>query len=196
MPRTQEQNQAIQEASKNNILEAAIMLFAEHGYDGTSIRQIAERAGVARGLLYNYFDGKEALLVEIMNRGMAYANKAFEDIPPSAPPLQQLETLVQQIFVELQNQQDFWRVFYSLRNLPAFEAVLGQEIIESTLALKDVFHALYEAGGIDNPELRARVLYAMVEGIIQQYLLFGGDYPLQEVVNEAVHLHITKDRTP
>ena len=49
------------EASQQRIIEAAYELFLEQGYHGTSMRQIAERAGLTMGGIYNHFDGKESI---------------------------------------------------------------------------------------------------------------------------------------
>lgn len=46
------------------ILEAAVEVFSQYGFDAGTTRQIAERAGVAEGLLYRYFDSKQDLLRE------------------------------------------------------------------------------------------------------------------------------------
>jgi AcrR family transcriptional regulator len=45
--------------TKNRILEAAMCLFAEHGYEATTVAQITEAAGVAKGTFFNYFKTKE-----------------------------------------------------------------------------------------------------------------------------------------
>ena len=55
MPRNQAQNEALREQSRRKILYSAGTLFARHGYEATSVRMIAREAGVAQGLLYNYF---------------------------------------------------------------------------------------------------------------------------------------------
>ena len=47
---------------KSAIVRAAVKVFAAHGFDAGTIRQIATEAGVAEGLIYHYFDSKEALL--------------------------------------------------------------------------------------------------------------------------------------
>lgn len=47
------------------ILAAACDLFAEQGYDATSVQQVVDRAGVTKGGLYHYFGAKEDLLVEM-----------------------------------------------------------------------------------------------------------------------------------
>ena len=48
------------------IVEAAQKLFATHGYGATRMADIAESAGVTKGLLYWYFDSKESLIAEIL----------------------------------------------------------------------------------------------------------------------------------
>ncbi|MBL1151002.1 MAG: TetR/AcrR family transcriptional regulator [Armatimonadetes bacterium] len=52
------------EARRCQLIEAALELFAERGFDATTIKDICERAGVAPGLIYHYFESKESLLLE------------------------------------------------------------------------------------------------------------------------------------
>ena len=49
------------EGRREQILDAAVALFSEKGIDGTSVRDIARAVGVTEGLLYHYFEGKDAL---------------------------------------------------------------------------------------------------------------------------------------
>ena len=51
--------------AKERILDAAVELFALHGYDGTSVAQVIAEAGVAKGGFYHHFASKEALLYEV-----------------------------------------------------------------------------------------------------------------------------------
>lgn len=54
------------ERTRRAILDAAYELFLEQGYSATSMRQIAERAGLALGGIYNHFDSKEKIFREIL----------------------------------------------------------------------------------------------------------------------------------
>src|SRR5438093_9194390 len=51
-----------QEDKRRLILDAAVRVFARKGYHSSRVGDIAEEAGVAHGLLYHYFESKEALL--------------------------------------------------------------------------------------------------------------------------------------
>jgi len=55
-------NLAAEASSRDRILEAALDLFARHGYAGTSMRQIAAAVGMRASSLYSHFAGKEAIL--------------------------------------------------------------------------------------------------------------------------------------
>jgi AcrR family transcriptional regulator len=55
------------EDTRATILEAARSEFAEQGYDATSLRGIARRAGVDPALVHHYFEGKPALFAEVMD---------------------------------------------------------------------------------------------------------------------------------
>jgi AcrR family transcriptional regulator len=54
------------EATRNALFEAAIEVVGEYGYAGTSIARITERAGVAQGTFYNYFESRQDLLDQLL----------------------------------------------------------------------------------------------------------------------------------
>lgn len=59
------------EARPDEILDAAMGIFAERGFDAARMDDIAARAGVSKGALYIYFDSKEALLKGLVEREVA-----------------------------------------------------------------------------------------------------------------------------
>ena len=52
-------------ASRDRVLDVATALFAEQGYDATSVAQVIERAGLTKGGFYHHFASKDALLYEV-----------------------------------------------------------------------------------------------------------------------------------
>ncbi len=56
---------------EEQLRQTAVRLFREHGYDGTSMQDLAEALGMHRGSLYHYIDSKEDLLFEIVESAMA-----------------------------------------------------------------------------------------------------------------------------
>ncbi len=58
-----------EDSSRDRILKAAQRLFARHGFDGTTTRDLAQAAGVAEGTLFRHFANKKAILVEVATQG-------------------------------------------------------------------------------------------------------------------------------
>ena len=89
--------QARSEATRKTIVNAAVELFAEVGYQATGLGDIIERAEMTKGALYYHFDSKEALATAIIEDGASTALTAFRNISePSAPAL---ENMIHGVFV-------------------------------------------------------------------------------------------------
>ena len=56
--------------TRQRILDVAAELFAEQGYDGTSLREIAERIGVTKAALYYHFQSKDQILQALARAGL------------------------------------------------------------------------------------------------------------------------------
>ena len=65
---------------KESILAAALACFVERGFHGTAIPQIAERADIAAGTIYHYFDSKEHVLSSVFEESWAVFVKVLKDI--------------------------------------------------------------------------------------------------------------------
>jgi AcrR family transcriptional regulator len=78
---------------QEEILDAAVRLFAEHGYAGTDTQLLADELGVGKGTLYRYFPSKEKLFLaavdRLMRRFLDYVESRIGGI---ADPLEQIST--------------------------------------------------------------------------------------------------------
>lgn len=67
--------------AREKILEAAKAAFSEKGFDGVSMEEIAQRAGVRKPLIYYYFPSKEVLFEEVWNRALEeLENHIFKEV--------------------------------------------------------------------------------------------------------------------
>jgi AcrR family transcriptional regulator len=66
------------------LLEAATRLFAENGYENTSVQEIVAAAGVTKGAMYHYFAAKDDLLFEIYHRLLALQTERLERLAGGA----------------------------------------------------------------------------------------------------------------
>jgi AcrR family transcriptional regulator len=84
VPRSPEDNQQIRDARRESILRAAEQVFAEKGFSFTKISDIASAAGLSHGLVYHYFDSKEALFSALIDGKMSRFETDLEQEGDSA----------------------------------------------------------------------------------------------------------------
>ena len=77
-----------------DILKAALALFVERGFHGTSVPSVAERAGAATGTIYHYFASKEGLVNTLYGRWKAEIGaRVTKQFPFDRPPREQFRTI-------------------------------------------------------------------------------------------------------
>ena len=76
---------AAQQATRKEIIDAALAIAAEEGYDALTTRTVAARAGVAIGTVYRYFTSKDHILVEVMfDWSRRFEQSVAESLPAAA----------------------------------------------------------------------------------------------------------------
>jgi len=89
MARKQRRDSAGYEAKRKQILAAASRVFAEKGYEGCRVSDIASEAGIAYGLIYHYFDNKADILNSIFDGAWGVTTKVIEGIAASDASLRE-----------------------------------------------------------------------------------------------------------
>ncbi len=151
------------------IRDAALQLFARHGYAAVSMRQIAAQVGVQAGALYNYTPDKQSLLFGLMQGHMQelLSARAVRDTPNGA--MAQLEDFTRfHIRFHLQRQDAVFISYMELRNLTpdnftAIEALRG--------AYEDMLEAILRRGvaegvfAVPDPKIATLAVIAMLTGV-------------------------------
>ncbi|KIC36591.1 MULTISPECIES: TetR/AcrR family transcriptional regulator [Leisingera] len=100
------------------IREAALRLFAQHGYAAVSMRQIAKEVGVQAGALYNYTPDKQSLLFNLMAGHMAELQAAWDSVPQADSALERLRAFTGfHIRFHLERPDAVFIAYMELRNL-------------------------------------------------------------------------------
>jgi AcrR family transcriptional regulator len=82
---------------RERVLGEAARLFAERGYNQTDMAELAARAGVAKGSLYNYFTSKEDLYIHVCRDGLERSRRAvYGDLDPEWDIYHQIEHIFKQ----------------------------------------------------------------------------------------------------
>ena len=94
-PPTRPALRARYDARRREVVATAARLFAERGYDGTSMSELTEATGLAAGGLYHYIEGKDDLLIAICDELLEpMLERAREIAAEDIPPVEQLRELV------------------------------------------------------------------------------------------------------
>ena len=180
-PRTSEQFEAMRSQSRQKILLAALELFAIEGYHTTTISMIAKHAGVSKGLMYNYFAGKESLLRAIMEM-FAEQSKEILATGDNLPPKEQLKAIIETTFEFIQKEKEIYRLLMSLAFQPrVFEGVkdyVDELLAQQKAAMVPIFNAI----GYEDPETEMMLLGATMDGIaLATFNLQEDEYPLEKI---------------
>ncbi len=185
MSRSADRNQALRASTRAKLLNAALSLFARDGYAATSVRAIANESGVATGLLYSHFSGKEALLRAVFEESMADVRASLA-LADAVPPSERLAALVRASVAILREHLNFWRLGYATRTQPSVLTALGPALPEWTAStLESLRRYLVDAGSSD-PEGDAHALFAQIDGLCQHFALQPDSYPVDAVAERVI----------
>lgn len=186
MPRTKEQFQEMRDKARELILDKALYLFANRGFHGTSISDIAKEAGISKGLTYNYFESKETILEAIIDRALTAGLEVMNVAKYTDDPYEQLQLLINKTFDHIEKEESYWRMFTALMLQPQLSFISGKMVDEfGTNAIKETIR-IFKKIGIKNPETEALILDAVLDGIILHYLFFKEEYPIKKVKKQLL----------
>jgi AcrR family transcriptional regulator len=136
-------------ARREHILETALKLFARHGFDGTSTKQIAQAAGVAEGLIFHYFPTKDDLLNAVWETRHSFFGELRNLLEGAEdkPVAQLLQELANGWLSTLRREKDITLVLFSTAQInPKIGAVLRTLIGQGIALLSAYLRARVKAG--------------------------------------------------
>jgi AcrR family transcriptional regulator len=167
---------AIQEERRRQILDAAVRAFAEKGYHACRVSDIAEEAGVAYGLVYHYFESKDAVLEAVFREmwgRMVGAIEAIIEIEDS--PEEQLRKTCALVLRTWRDYPDVVRVL--VREVARSGDLFYREVEEIALAFA-ALQRIVENGQSQkvfrddlSPRLGAWIIYGALEEILTGWVL-------------------------
>ena len=152
---------------QEQILNAALKLFAEDGFKGTSTSKIAKEAGVSEGLIFRHFKNKNGLLAAVLEMGEEKAKQLFADIIFEEDPKSVIRKTIAIGDLMQNNQADinFWKLQYKVKwEIETY----GEHKIEAVeQALAKAFTKL----NYPSPEIEARMLMVLIDGLATRLFL-------------------------
>jgi AcrR family transcriptional regulator len=156
-----------------SVLQAAVEVFNERGYDGASMEDLAKRLGIAKSAIYHHVSGKEELLQMALDRALdgwsAAAERARE---LDAPAITRLEVLVRGTVAVLEAQLPYVTLLLRVRgNTEVERAALARRRSFDRLVASLVEEAERDGdvrADVD-PKITARLLFGLVNSIVEWY---------------------------
>jgi len=156
-----------------SVLAVAVEVFNERGYDGTSMRDLADRLGIAKSAIYHHVAGKEELLRLALDRALAGLSSATDlaRVLP-APAIERLEYLVRRSVEVLEAESPYVTLLLRVRgNTDVERAALDKRRAFDRFVAELVAQAV--ADGDIQPDadamITARLLFGLVNSVVEWY---------------------------
>jgi TetR/AcrR family fatty acid metabolism transcriptional regulator len=174
-----QRSEAARAARKEDILNAARTVFAERGFRGTTIADIAEAAGIALGTIYLYFKSKDEVFAALKQRLGELIAEAFL-VPPTEPSLDEaVRARVRGVFAACEANRDLVRLAVLNTDPKSAANKHVKEGEDGNLRpLADALAVAIERGWIRNedPMLMGRLMFGLVSmAVYQAYVLSDGE---------------------
>lgn len=128
--------------TRNRIQAVALELFAEHGYDQTSLREIAERLGVTKAALYYHFKSKDEILDSVFEDRLASLEKLVDWSQSQPRTAEVRRELLSRYATEIQSaQQPAFMRFFERNPTVIHRMKAGVRMREAILSLREVLTA-------------------------------------------------------
>ncbi|WP_297086217.1 TetR/AcrR family transcriptional regulator [uncultured Draconibacterium sp.] len=186
MPRSPEQFDELRKQKKHLIMGTALELFAENGYHATSISQIAAKAKISKGLTYNYFSSKKAILDELMQHGFEEIYNNLDLNHDGVLSEEEFIFFIRQNFKLLGENLQHWKLFFSLLLQPQISKVFAETYAEKAKPVFEMFYGFIEARGSKNPEADLIAIAAMLEGAFLYAVAAPDVFPVEKMEQAVI----------
>lgn len=180
-PRTSHQFETLRKDRRQAILDAALTVFANSGYHSASVSMIAKEAGVSKGLMYNYFESKEQVLLTLVNDLFDTVVDLLRITPG--------EVLTRERFIELIDLQidiavkepQRWKLYMSLAFQPEVTPLLMETMLPKVTPFMMSMSQYFLSKGYEDPVAAMRYFTASVDGVQMHALLDPANFPVEKV---------------
>ncbi len=182
-PRNEEQNELIKDERREQILSAALKVFAYKGFAAAKISDIAARAGLSHGLVYHYFKSKEEIFLSLLGRALQTSAQSLlmvEQMPLS--PIDKVRETAKYILGGIENYADSAYYFLIVSHASVMEGPSGEkdkmlgESLTAAQTMVRIITAGQQSGEITDgdPYEIAMTFFAAIQGLALYKLTYGG----------------------
>ena len=188
-PRTPEQFKEIRGEKKRLIMQVALELFANDGYHTTSISNIAKKAGISKGLMYNYFESKEDLLKHVVKDGINEMLQYFDPNKDGVLSKEEFIYFIKEAVAMVKDFEDFWKLYFSLMSQPLVLQVLGDDFMNFFDSYFKTMGDYFTSQGFEDGYAEVRFFVAMLDGVVLHYLLDPENFPTEKILTRIINIY-------
>ena len=152
---------------QKSILNSALKLFADKGFDAVSTSLIAKEANVSEGLIFRHFANKQGLLDAIMDLGNVQLEEMLNEIKQIEAPESRIQAVLEAPFFIPEDTYPFWRLMYALK----WREELGEKKQDDQL--KGILVESFKQLNYLDPDAEADLVLAYVDGFATTILVKG-----------------------
>lgn len=187
-PRTGTQNEKIRLERKQQIMNVALEVIAANGFANASISRIAKEAGISKGLLYNYFDSKEDLVINIMLDGFIQLTMAFDPNHDGVLTEEELHFFIDKSFQTIEENLPFWRMYFMVLLQPDVYTIITPQLEKILTPFYETAINYFASHGYDDPVTEVRFFAAVMDGVGLHYIMDPENFPMEGVKNKMHQL--------
>ncbi|MFB9907200.1 TetR/AcrR family transcriptional regulator [Allokutzneria oryzae] len=175
---------------RQQLLDVGRKLFAEKGFDGTSIEEVAHRAGVSKPVVYEHFGGKEGLYAVVVDREMqVLLDGMVKALSVADHPRELLERAASSLLDYIEDSTDGFRILVRDSPVAASTGTFSSLLNDIASQVEDILGQQFSSRGYDAKlaALYAQALVGMV-ALTGQWWLEARKPKKDEVVAHLVNL--------
>jgi AcrR family transcriptional regulator len=191
-PRTPEKFNEMREATMQKIMEVALELFANEGYFQSSISKIAKKAGISKGLMYNYYESKEDLLKAIIFHGIDSMMEFFDPNHDGVLTKDELIHFIKQMVKTIKEHVVYYRLYFSLMVQAPVLKLFEKEMWAMFEPFFKTLFEYFEREGYEDPQAEVYFFQSILDGVGMTYVSDPDNYPIDAVEKKIISMYSKK----
>lgn len=170
-----------QKNKKELIKQTALSMFADFGYEPSSVSKIAKQAGVSKSLLYNYFESKEELLKDIMAEGLDLFLSSYHIQSEKKFTDEDMINFINRTFETLKANAPYLKLYFSIIMQKNVIEIVQEKMTKIMMPFFELLTIYFQEKNLEKPSNYAILLGATLDGISINYLAQPEIYPIEDM---------------
>ena len=177
------------------ILKAACDIAAEEGWRAVTVRKVAEKVEYSPAALYEYFAGKEAILLELMREGFRLLAQEMRAVPEGKNAVERLIAVARSYWDFAFRHPELYQVMHGLGGVSFGTAETPQEAKDGFVVLREAVRAVFPGDSASGRDLYEEVdtFWAMLHGLVSLTMagrIKDGRERAATLVESAVRIYV------